>query len=236
MSEENQTTQPEEEPTPEIPPIKVPPLKDKKQALTKAIMALEESEPIIVNKPHSAISPQIDPPWALQQFFNGEIDLAVELSDRFSTTPLMSVIKTRALGTRKERGVAELSTPDGAASIIFEADKTNHVVQVSFTFGSMLTLRFRLDDLNHTDRTRWLELMRREQGGLAFLWGPSRWESDYVICITRKYYTNFYAFSPRSFEAAARLTPEVTTRLLSWLESFWQEDEKGEEPPQLLTW
>ncbi|GAB4313652.1 MAG: hypothetical protein Kow00117_06200 [Phototrophicales bacterium] len=236
MSEEKQTTQPEENPTPDIPPIKVPPLKDKKQALTKAIMALEESEPIIVSKQQTAVAPQIDPPWALQQFFNGEIDLAVELSERFSTTPLMSVIKTRTLGTRKERGVAELSTPDGAAAIIFEADKTNHVVQLSFTFGSMLTLRFRLDDLNHTDRTRWLELMRRDQGGLAFLWGPSRWESDYVICITRKYYTNFYAFSPRHFEAAARLTPEVTTKLLNWLETFWQQDEKDDEPPQLLTW
>jgi hypothetical protein len=100
----------------------------------------------------------------------------------------------------------------------------------------MLTLRFGLDQLGDMDRQRWLDLMRREQGGLAFLWGQSRWEEDYLICIARKYHTNVYAFSPRNFDAAIRLTPEVTRKLLNWLEEFWKSAPPDEEPPKLLTW
>jgi hypothetical protein len=85
----------------------------------------------------------------------------------------------------------------------------------------MLTLRFRQDDVSDVDRTRWLELMRREQGGLAFLWGPVRWEKDYIICVVRRYFTNLYAFSPHGFEAGVRMTPDVTRQLLNWLEKLW---------------
>lgn len=177
------------------------------------------------------------PPWTLQQFFNGEIDLDVELVKRFPNMPLMSLVKFRSLGSKTRRGVATLSTPDGASSVIFDADATTRIVQMSFTYGSMLTLRFTLDQLGDLDRTRWLELMRREQGGLAFLWGPSRWERDYVICVARKYFTNFYAFSPHNFDAAVRMTPDVTKNLLDWLENFWKQSPPAdEEPPKLLTW
>jgi len=111
------------------------------------------------------------------------------------------------------------------------------MIQISFTFGSMITLRFGLSELSDTDRKRWLELMRRQQGGLAFLWGPRRWTSDYLICITRKYHSNLYAFSPNNFESAVRMTSDVTTKLLDWLDEFWQDDAPpNEEPPQLLTW
>jgi hypothetical protein len=176
------------------------------------------------------------PPWTLQQFFNGEIDLDVELGKRFPGMPLMSSINFRTLGTRTGRGVATLTTADAGAAVIFDADAATREVQVSFTYGSMLTLRFSLDQLSDMDRTRWLELMRREQGGLAFLWGPARWEHDYVICIARKYFTNFYAFSPHNLESAVRMTPDVTKKLLNWLVEFWKSPPPSAEPPKLLTW
>jgi hypothetical protein len=108
---------------------------------------------------------------------------------------------------------------------------------MSFTLGSMLTLRFTMNELSELDRTRWLELMQREEGGLAFLWGQTRWSNDYVICIARKYFTNFYAFSPHNFEAAVRLTPGVIKQLLEWLEDIWSSSPPVDEtPPTLLTW
>jgi hypothetical protein len=174
-------------------------------------------------------------PWTLQQFFDGEIDLDKELSKRFPTIPPMTTIKFRTLGSRSGRKVA---TQDGNASLIIDADVDTKVVQMSFSYGSMLTLRFSLNSLNDSDRSRWLELMRREQGGLAFLWGPSRWNEDYLICIARKYSTNIYAFSPRNFESAIRMTASVTTELLNWLEEVWTtvpEPEDDDDSP-LLTW
>jgi hypothetical protein len=189
--------------------------------------------PLVPQKPERTL---VETPWTLQQFFNGEIDLDVELSSRFQNMPVMSTISFRSLGTKTGRGVAKIGTQDGAAQVVFDADKTSRVVQMSFTFGSMLTLRFALRDLSDVDRERWLELMRREQGGLAFLWGPSRWENDYLICISRKYFTNLYAFSPNNFEAAVRMTPDVTAKLLDWLEDFWTDESGSDEPPELLTW
>ncbi len=184
----------------------------------------------------TALAHGTNPPWSLQQFFNGEIDLDVELARRFPTMPMMSIIKTRSLGTNTGRKVAELSSQDGASTMLVDADTVSKVIQLSFTYGSMLTLKFAMTDLNNMDRERWVELMRRDVGGLAFLWGTKRWSSDYMICITRKHYTNMYAFSPNNFEAGVRLTPKVTTDLLDWLEKIWDEPEPDDEPPQLLTW
>ncbi len=178
-----------------------------------------------------------DAPWTLQQFFNGEIDLDTELNKRFPTMPMMSMVKFRTLGSHSGRRVATLASQDGSASLTFDGDRTTKVIQMSFTLGSMLTLRFTLDELSELDRTRWLELMRRDEGGLAFLWGQSRWANDYMICISRKYFTNFYAFSPHSFEAAVRLTPSVMQQLLDWLEELWSATPPPDEtPPPLLTW
>jgi hypothetical protein len=218
-------------------PSKPEVLKDKRKFVEKAIKVLEQSEAMEIRPADAAerLAPPAEPPWTLQQFFNGEIDLEVELATRFSSMPVMSVIKFRTLGTRTGRGVTTLLTQDGAAQIIIDLDKQTRVMQVSFTFGSMLTLRFVLRDL--VDRTRWLELMRRKEGGLAFLWGPTRWENDYTICISRKYYTNFFAFSPNGFEAAARFTPAITQKLLDWIEKHWADDDDPDEaPPQMLTW
>jgi hypothetical protein len=177
-------------------------------------------------------------PWTLQQFFDGEIDLDKELSKRFPIMPPMTTIKFRTLGSRSGRKVATLTTQDANASVIFDADVETKVVQMSFSYGSMLTLRFALSSLNDSDRLRWLELMRREQGGLAFLWGPARWNEDYLICIARKYSTNIYAFSPNNFDAAIRMTNSVTEELLNWLEEIWtaEPEPKDDDDSPLLTW
>lgn len=210
---------------------------NKRDIVERTIHALSKSNPRV---PEASRASQTldDTPWTLQQFFNGEIDLVEELSTRFQSVPVLSVIYFRSLGTRTGRSVATLVAQDGSVQVVFDADKTTKVVQMSFTLGSMLTLRFRLDDLGDMDRERWLELMRREHGGMAFLWGPARWESDYLICVSRKYYTNIYAFSPRSYEAAVRLTPDVIRKLLDWLDSIWKVEPNNpdEEPPALLTW
>lgn len=175
-------------------------------------------------------------PWVLQQFFNGEIDLDVELSQRFQNMPVMATVNFRTMGVKSKRGVATLAAQDNSAHIMIDVDAISKVAQFSFSFGSMLTLRFTLDELSDVDRMRWLELMRRKEGGLTFLWGPSRWEQDYLICTVRRYYTNLYAFSPHNFEAVARLTPDVTKKLMDWLDDFWKPAPPKAEPPPLLTW
>lgn len=178
-----------------------------------------------------------EPPWTLEQFFNGEIDLDVELTKRFPTMPMMANINFRTLGTKSGRKVATLNTQDNSASLVIDADMSSKVIQMSFTLGSMLTLRFSLAQLSDMDRTRWVDLMRRDQGGLAFLWGPNRWASDYLICISRKNHTNFYAFSPNNFEAGIRLTPPVMKQLLDWLDEVWSEIiAEDDDSSPLLTW
>lgn len=209
-----------------------------KEFIRRAIQMLEEDESQeLIKLTRERIREPIEPPWPLEQFFDGAIDLEGELAMRFSSMPVMSTIKFRKLGAHDGRGVATLTTQDGAAQVIFDADAATHTLQATFTLGSMLSLRFALRDL--VDRTRWLSLMRRDGGGLAFLWGAKRWEKDYIICIARKYYTNFYAFSPHGIEAAARLTPEIAGKLLNWLEKAWgaeEEEAKRDDKPDMLTW
>ncbi|MDZ4671618.1 MAG: hypothetical protein SH821_12180 [Phototrophicales bacterium] len=167
---------------------------------------------------------EVEPPWLLQQFFQGDIKIDEELSGRFPALPVMSTIKTRIAGTKMPRGVAMLSAQDNSAGVIFDADKTSRMVQLSFITNSMLSLRFSLRSLNNVDRARWVTLMKREKGGVAFLWGPKRWEEDYIISVSKRYYTSLFAFSTRHYEAAVRLIPEVTINLVEWLEEFWNED------------
>jgi hypothetical protein len=176
-------------------------------------------------------------PWILQQFFDGEIDLDQELMKRFPTVPVLNSVKFRTLGSRSGRKVATLMTQDGSAQLIIDADIENKVIQLSFQYGSMMTLRYSLAHLSDSDRSRWLELMQREQGGLAFLWGASRWQDDYLICISRKIGTNIYAFSPRNFESAIRLTTPVIKEVLVWLEEIWtHKPEPPVDDAPLLTW
>lgn len=180
----------------------------------------------------------VEPPWTLQQFFNGQIDLDIELSKRYPAMPMLSLVHKRPLGDHPSRRVCTFAVQDGAASLILDADVTTRVVHFSFTISSMLTLRFTFESLSDADRRRWIELMRREEGGLAFLWGRQRWESDYLICISRRHHTNLYAFSPAGFDAGVRLTAQMSRQMVDWLEEVWTHEPPREEPPPspLLTW
>lgn len=175
-------------------------------------------------------------PWTLQRFFDGDIDLDAELSQRFPNAKMMSTIHFRTMGSKSKRGVATLASQDGSGQMVIDVDGQTKQMQMSVTYGSMLTLRFTFDHLGDSERTRWLELMRRKEGGLAFLWGQTRWEQDYLICVGRRYFFNFYAFSPRNFEAAVRMTPDVARALLDWLDNYWKAPPKKESSAPLLSW
>jgi hypothetical protein len=159
-------------------------------------------------------------PTVLQRFFTGEIDLDIELSKRFVGPPLLSEISFRPDETTGSRSTATLTTQDGGTLLTVDLNRINGALELSFTLGAMLSLRFELSNLAEVDRRRWLDLMRREQG-IAFLWSRARWERDYMIFVVRKYGIRAYAFSPRRFEAAVRMTEDVLTALLDWLESYW---------------
>jgi hypothetical protein len=162
-------------------------------------------------------------PWALQHYFDGEIDLIKELASRFPQIPVMSLIHIRQVGTQTRRGVATLATQDGAASVIVEIDAPSQALQFTFALSSMLALRFTLGKLSVLDREQWIEAMRRESGEPAFLWNEERWGGSYIVGAAQKNFTHIFAFSPQNIEAAARLTPEVTRRLVDWLEFYWND-------------
>ncbi|MCS6835660.1 MAG: hypothetical protein NZ750_06565 [Anaerolineae bacterium] len=177
-----------------------------------------------------------DAPWLLEQFFDGTVDLDLELSKRLPNMPMLTTIHTRPLGKVSLRQVATLGTQDGAASLIVEVDQRTQVTHWSFSWAAMLSLRFVQADLSVKDRERWLELMRRPSGGLAFLWSAQRWQRDYLIWVVRRNHTNLYAFSPNHFEAAVRLSPPCTQQLVAWLGEQWQAPvsaNPSETPPDL---
>jgi hypothetical protein len=181
--------------------------------------------------------PSSDAPWSLQQFLDGNLDLDVELSKRFPSMPMMAQIQMRAVGAKDAFRVATFNSQDGHASFTVDVDTNTKTAQFSFMMGSMLNLRFVLNNLNDMDRTRWLELMRREQGGLAFLWGASRWTNDYLVCIVRKNHTNIYAFSTHRFEAGIRLTPPMSKQFIDWLDETWKiNPTPSDSNPTVLTW
>lgn len=180
-----------------------------------------------------------DAPWFLQQFFDDQIDLDAELSERFPTMPMMSSVKFRNMGSLKSRMVATLKSQDESAMVIIELDIPTRAMQWRFVWQSMLAQRYTLSDLSQMDRDRWLNLMQRVDGDLAFLWGEHRWRRDFLICVSRRYHTNIFACSPLGFESAVRLTPPVTTMLLEWLDEMWRiavEDEPVSSDTDILTW
>jgi hypothetical protein len=208
-------------------------LAGRRKAKTRPIQApsLSDSQPIQASRLPA------DAPWLLRRFYEEQIDLAAELATRFSSLPLMSVARFRALDAASERGIATLSTADGVASVLIESDPASRFVHMAFTYGSMLTLRFFLDNLSSMDRAHWLEQMRRQQDSVTFLWGQARWEQDYIICAVRHTFVNLYAFSHNGYEAAVRLTPDIKNQVLDWLESTWKSDSaSGEDSGKLLTW
>ena len=158
-------------------------------------------------------------PLTLQPFFKEQIDLNKELVMRFPNMPLMSVIRFRDLYGNGERVVATLSSQDGSASLLIDADRTE--IQVTFMMGSMLALRFRLDELSDLDRRTWLQNMETRVDDIVFLWGQSRWDKDYIICVPHPYYISLLAFSPNNFEAAVRISPAASEKLFGWLHKFW---------------
>lgn len=172
-------------------------------------------------------------PWILQRHFDGEIDLDRELNARFYAMPVLSTIKTNRLDAR--RASAMITTQDGAAALRVDVDLDENVTDFVFSLRSMLAFRFALAGLGDSHRARWLDLMQHTTGRPAFLWGPTRWDSDYLITVSHQYYTNLYAFSSQRFEAGARMTPDVKDQLLDWLKTLWQPviEDTG---PILTTW
>lgn len=162
-----------------------------------------------------------DVPWVISRALNAEGDLHMELAQRYPNQPLMSLITTRSIGGRIPRYLAILSTQDGAAHLTFEIDPGTTMMSCAYTLASMLTLRFELNTLSDLDRMQWLEQLRQGQERTTILWGKMRWRSDYLVWSHKRHYANIYAFSPRQFEAAARVSPEVSGKLIEWLSKYW---------------
>ena len=202
-----------------MPPEEQPSVQDSPAVRRRRPHDVPQREP---DRTPGATLPDVNP-WALQHYFAGEIDLIRELATRFPQVPVMSLFHTRQVGTQTRRGVATLSTQDGAAHVIVELDTPSQALQFTFGISSVLALRFAVGRLTAAERGQWLEAMRRESGEPAFLWGQNRWGSDYLISAAQRNYSILFAFSPLHVEAAARLTPEVTRRLLDWLEFYWND-------------
>ena len=191
-------------------------LKRRAKPPVRATAALGEHQP-----------PDLKPiPWLLESYFHAEIDLSKELTSRYPQMPLMSLIYFRESGVKVRSAVATISTQDGAAGLHAHLDLPSKAVQFTFILNSMLALRFSLNALNDRERIHWLQEMRGERGEPAFLWDESRWQRDYLIGVSQKHFTSLFAFSPHHIEAAARLTGEVSRKLLDWLEGYWKADEQ----------
>lgn len=166
---------------------------------------------------------KVNAPVTLQQFFAGEIDLDAELAQRFANAPLLSSIKFLAppAQTVTPRATAILSSNDDSFGLAVDAllDDAG-TLEFTFTLFNAFAARFRLSPLGEHACQRWLELLRRPDG-IAFLWTRQRWEDPHLIFVVREYYGRVYAFSPHGTDAAARLTPDVISDLLDWLEDLW---------------
>jgi hypothetical protein len=159
-------------------------------------------------------------PWLLQGHYAGSLNLERELQARYPSQPLLSVIRAGKMDSLTRRANAAVSAQDGSAGLVIEAD-SRAGMQILFNYGSAMGLRFFLDDTSGLDRARWIDLMRQPKGGLVFLWGQHRWERDYLISVVHNGFASLYAFSRHGYEAATRLTPDATTKLINWLESIW---------------
>lgn len=162
---------------------------------------------------------QREAPALLQRYSEGEVALAYELAQRFPAAPLLSTVHLRAIHEPTRLQAATLSAQDGSASLIIQAEGARSV-QFSFQTFGMLGLTFSPARLSDADRRHWLANLR-QTGDVAFLWGAQRWDSDYLISATDRYFTSLYGFSPLHAEAAVRLTPDATTQLAAWLERLW---------------
>lgn len=192
-------------------------------------------------RPEQPVSDTIPPdskplPWLLEQYYRAEGDFNRELVVRFPQMPVMSLIHFRSAGEKVKLHSATASTLDGAASLTVDVDEGSKAACFTYTLSSMLALRFQLGSLNDKDRAQWMQEMRTERGEIAFLWDQTRWERDYIIGVCFKHYTNLFAFSPTHVEAGARLTAEVTHKLLDWLDRFWKADNLSPNAPSAQPW
>ncbi|MBL8164223.1 MAG: hypothetical protein JNJ61_19710 [Anaerolineae bacterium] len=166
-------------------------------------------------------------PWLVQVGYRDRARLSTELLVRYPTPPLLTVFRTYELDDHSGRRSALLMSADGVASLRVEVEAATRLLEFAFTHGPMLTLRFTLEGLSPIDRAKWLERMRQDDDDVTYLWGQSRWEHDYLICLVRRQasstFANLYAFSRHNFESAVRLTPDARDELLDWLEGCWQE-------------
>ena len=169
----------------------------------------------------TSAAPPPGAPLILQHFFDGAIDLDKELTARFANMPLLSVVRVRQFGGRVRSGAALMTAQDGSAAILVELDAASKDMMFTYTFAGMLGLSFQLSALSDMDRAHWIDPMRREGGEIAFLWNQSRWENDYLICAAHKHHTNLFAFSSHHTQAAARLTTDVSRKLLTWIAGYW---------------
>lgn len=189
---------------------------------------------------------QSSAPFLLQQFFTGKIDLDVELSRRYPSSPLLSSVSfTPEPGKLERYGFALFSSQDQAAAMSIEVHNTSGSLNISFLLQSMIAVRFLLGATTDSHRKRFLELMRRPNG-IAFLWTRERWERDYLIFVVREHFARIYAFGPGRFDAACRLTPDELEQLLIWLGTFWASSgdvepeeaatDSEESPPGAINW
>lgn len=187
--------------------------------------------------PVDSIPPESKPlPWLLETYFRAETDYNRELVARLPHMPVLSLINFRTVGEKTRLHIASLSTPDGSSSVLVDVDAGTKAVCFTYTFNSMLALRFQLGGLKDKDRAQWMLEMREERGEVAFLWDQRRWEHDYVIGVAFKNYTNLFAFSPTHVEAGARLTAEVARKLLDWLGGLWKAETSVDSTPSALPW
>lgn len=203
--------------------------------LTERITNLDRQR-LALDLKHNKLSIKTNAPITLQQFFSGEIDLDHELAQRFSKAPLMSEVSVNPKRPEKvlpvRRAVAVLSTQDTSAQLTFDLEITTGAIEISFTLGNMLSFRFEIGEIDANERHRWLDLVRRPSG-IAFLWTQERWEKDYIIFVIRENFARLYAFSPKRFEAGARITPDALVTLTDWLEAFWFPENPVEiKPPE----
>jgi hypothetical protein len=172
-------------------------------------------------------------PWLLRQFFAGQIDLVGELKSRYPTVPLLAVARFKNKGVPR----GSLATADGVSTLVVEGEPGEAILHLSFTYGSMMTMHFHLDDLNPMVCGEWLAFLKRETDSQTFLWGEHRWEHDYVIGIQRRQFLSLYAFSPRGCEAAVRITRETRLQMADWLSWVWQVVPPAAAPaPSPLNW
>lgn len=178
----------------------------------------------------------VDAPMMLRQFFAGEIDLDTDLARRFGNAPLMTHCRLTPAHRQplQRRVTAIFSSNDDAATLMVDAQPgyPDRLVFTFVLFGA-IGLRFALAPIQETDRHRWPELMRRENG-ITFLWTQERWEQPYLIFVVREGFGRLYGNSPHGFEAAVRLTPDMCAALVDWLEGIWfpERDLAAPEPQQ----